>query len=246
MRRLLLLLVAFFFSASVAWAVAGPSSSKSYDGNGDEVDWGNINDVTTNDVSYCMWINPTDDNSEDWWFGKSTNTSTPNAGYSLGSYVTGDTSGCEVSDGTGLQSAFGASDIDGKWTFVCCVWDSTNDDLTTYENAVSVGSDTADTIGSLSNAVSLQNGENAGDVDDALGLAAYASIFLSKQLTVMEMTELMWKPEGIASSISFVASILATGTEKDWVGNVSATVSGTVTPSTNGAPPVMFGLGLPL
>lgn len=228
------------------WAVAGPSSSKSYDGNGDEVDWGNINDVTTNDVSYCMWVNPTEDASEDWWIGKATDASAGNAGYALRTVSTGDTSTCNVSDATTLQGAVGVSDLDGIWTFVCCVWDTTNDDLYVYENATNTGSDTADTIGSLSNAVNLQNGENAGDTADASGLAAYASIFLSKQLTVVEITELMWKPEGIASSISFAASILATGTEKDWVGNVTGSATGTVTPSTNGAPPVLFGLGLPL
>ena len=57
MRRLLLLLVACFFSTSTAWAVVG--SSRSFDGTNDEVDWGDTLDVTTNDVSECVWVNMT-------------------------------------------------------------------------------------------------------------------------------------------------------------------------------------------
>ena len=245
MRRLLLLLVAFFFSASVEWAVAGPSSSKSYDGTNDEVDWGNINDVTTNDVSWCMWASMNETATQDVLLAKKGTFTNTSAGYALRQSST-DVQSCEVSDATTQQVAAGTTDTDGAWYFTCCVWDSTADDLIVYVNGVNEGSDTADTIGSLTNTSNLQNGEFDDNTGDANGLAAYASIFLSYKLTAVDMAELYWKPEGIATSISFVASILATGTEKDWVGNVSATVSGTVTPSTNGAPPVLFGLGLPL
>ena len=129
--------------------------------------------------------------------------------------------------------------------FACCVWDATNDDLTVYENGVSVGSDTTGSVGSLTNTLNLQAGETADNSGDAAGLMAFASIFLSKILSVTEMIEIMWKPEGMADSVAFIAPLMGDATEPEWVAKLSGTVSGTDAANGSG-PPVMFGLGLPL
>ena len=240
------LLITSFFCISLplsAWATVG--ASRSYDAVNDEVDWGANVDVTTNDVSYCTWVKPTEDDSSDYWIGKGSS-SGGGTGYGLLTMITTDASRCGVGDGTTNQAATG-NDIDGVWTFVCCVWDSTNDDLFLYENNTNVASDTADTLGSITTTSSLQSGETNGNSDDASGLVAYASIFLSKQLTAVEMAEIYWKPEGMVDSLSFMAPLQATATtEPDWsAGKLGGTVSGSDTGSNDG-PPVLFGLGLPL
>lgn len=241
MRILVVLLALVLATPSPAWAVV--QSSRIFDGANDEVDWGNNVDVTTNDVSWCIWVNATEDASTDFWFGKRDSLAASAAGYAINQNAS-DQFVCHAGDGTTDQVATSGNDTDAVWTFGCCVWDGTGDDLTTYENGVSVASDTADTIGSLTNIRNLQSGEDHGNTNDAAGNVCFASIFLSKQLTVTELLEIMWKPEGIGS-YDFSAPIMGDATEPEWAAKLSGTVSGTDAANGSG-PAVMFGLGLPL
>ena len=188
-----------------------------------------------------MWGNPTEDAGDDFWLGKKSGTST-SAGYDL-EQNSSDQFVCRAADGIAGQSS-GGSDLDGVWTFVCCEWNGTDDDMFTYENGVQVASDTTGTVGSLTNTVNLTAGESDGNSSDATGSACFGSIFLSKLLSVTEMLELMWKPEGIGSS-DFAAPLMGDATEPEWAAKLSGTVSGT--DAANGKqPPVLFGLGLPI
>jgi len=242
MRYLLLIFWLLSYMAMPSgWATV--TSSRSFDGTNDEVDWGNVVDVTTNDVSYCIWYKATEDATLDVWIGKR-NGGDPNVGYVL-QQLASDVTNCRCDDNTTTQVASGTADTDGAWYFACCIWDSANDDLFVYENGSQVGSDITGTVGSLTNTLNLQSGETADNGGDALGSVAFGSIFTSKQLTVVEMLEIMWKPEGIADSVAFVAPIMGDATEPEWVAKLSGTVSGTDAANGSG-PPVFFGLGLPL
>ena len=139
-RALVVLCCVVLHSVTLEAAV---QSSRTFDGANDEVDWGNNVGITTNDASVCIWVNPTEDASTDVWLSKKSSGG-GNSGYQVSQNNT-DQHFCELDDGTTTQGATSGSDRDAVWTFVCCVWDSTGDDLTLYENAISAGSDTTGT-----------------------------------------------------------------------------------------------------
>ena len=238
MRSLKLAIIALLFTAQ-AWAGA----SRSFDGTNDEIDMGNVLDVTTGSVSLCQWIKPTDDADADTWLGKK-NSATTAAGYHIRQGV-GDPHGAVIADGTNQIVSASPNDLDGVWTYVCSVYDgvlsSTN---LLYENGVQVDSDANILVLSLTNAVVLQIGETADDATDANGLASYGSVWVGTILNVQQISELMWKPD-MAELASGFWPLWGDSPEIDLsAGAVGGTVTGATTSSDG--PPVMFGGGLPL
>jgi hypothetical protein len=212
------------------------ASSRDFDGANDEVDWGNVMNVTTNDASWCIWVEMDSDTAADNFLGKKDSTSATVAGYrAFGG--SDETAQCEVSDAVTEQNP-GGSNIAGVWTHLCCVWDSTNDDLFVYQNAVQTASDTTGTLGSLSNTVNLQNGENADDSQDANARLAFGEIYLSKILTGSELLETFHKVGSLAAD--FRAPLMGDNAEREWQGKLTGTVSGTDASSASG-PPTMMG-----
>ena len=228
MRRFLPLLLCWPLLTGAA------ASSRLFDGANDEVDWGNVMDVTTNDVSWCVCFNGTEDASDDFPLGKRSGTA---LGYNTYQTST-DEARCVVDDDVVVQSAVGTADIDGVWTHICCVWNSTDDDLFLYEGAVQTASDVADTIGTLTNAANLQSGEASDNANDANGLVAFASIYLSKVLTASEVLEEFHKVGSLAAD--FRAPIMGDNPEPEWQAKLSGTQSGTDASSASG-PPTMMG-----
>lgn len=231
MRRLLPLLLCYPLLCGAA------ASSRDFDGTNDEVDWGNVMNVTTNDASWCIWGNMDESAAVDYWLGKSNATGVTDTGYRA-IQGSGDLSSCEVTDGTTEQTVDGLVDTDATWVHLCCVWDSTNDDLFLYENGVLIASDTVGTVGSLTNTLNLQSGENNSNGQDVNGRLAFGEVYLSKILTASELLETLHKVGSLAAD--FRAPIMGDATEPEWQGKLSGTVSGTDTSSTSG-PPTMMG-----
>ena len=238
MKNLLVTLILLLQCLNV-WAAA----SRSFDGTNDEIDMGNVHDVTTGSVSLCEWIKPTDDADADTWLGKK-NSATTAAGYHIRQGTT-DPHGAVIADGTNQITSASPNDLDGVWTYVCSVYDgvlsSTN---LLYENGVQVDSDTNILVVSLTNAIVFQIGETADDATDANGLAAYGSVWVGTILNVQQISEIMWKPD-LAEQASGFWPLWGDATEIDLSANANTgTVTGAVT--SGDGPPVMFGGGLPL
>ena len=237
MKNLLVTLI-LLLQCLNAWAAA----SRSFDGASDEIDMGNVLDVTTGDVSLCAWIKSTEDADADHWLGKKNN-AIASAGYHIRQAVA-DTHGAVIADGTDQLISASAVDSDGIWTWVCSVYNGSTQTNLLYEFAVQTDSDTNTSVGSLTNAVALQIGETADDGSDANGLAAYASVWVSKIMTQVEVAEFMWKPD-MAEIASGFWPLWGDATEIDLSANAN---TGTVTGATTSGdgPPVMFGGGLPI
>ena len=239
MRWLLFLLC--LSVATPVWAGA----SRSFDGTDDYIDMGNVLDVTTNDVSQCIWIKVTpDDANFDEIIGRRGGGGT-SAGYRLRQRNTDDFPASQAMDGVDTANAAGTTDLDLSWFFVCGTWNQTTNDSIVYVNAISEGTINNSAVDSLTNAVNFQIGTNSDGTNDLKGLAAYGHNYLSKVLSVVEVTELMWNPGSITDSLSGFWPLWGASTEQDLSGNGrTGTVTGATT-STDG-PPVMIGGYLPV
>ena len=230
MRRFLPLLLCWPLLMGAA------ASSRIYDGTNDETDFGAVLDVTTNDVSQCIWVNTTEDASVDFIQGKKNGTGTA-AGYLLACPGT-DTITFHIADGTDESHATGSSDNDGVWVFACGTWNAATTTASIYVNETLEDTTTNALVGSLTNAVNFQVGEGPPDDNDANMLAAYGQVYLSKVLTLSEMAEAHHKIGSLAAD--FLAPLVGDNPEPDWQGKLSGTVSGTDASSTSG-PPTMMG-----
>lgn len=238
MKRLIPLLI--------CWPILMGASigSRSFDGTNDNISMGNKLNVTTNSFSSCMWVKMTEDASADRLFGKRNSDTAPSAGYSL-RQSTSDLFTGRVDDATNLAAGNGTTDADAVWTSECMLWDASAKTAAVYVNAALDGTtETNLSEGSLSNAVNFVIGEDAAGGNDAAMLASYTSVWLSKVLTSVEMSEFQYNPEIVMTPNAFFP-FWGASTEQDLSGNgVTGTVTGAST-STDG-PPVSFGMMLPL
>ena len=160
MRIIKLILIGLLITSNAFAAV-----SRSFDGANDEIDMGNVLDVTTGNVSVCMWIKSTEDADADHWIGKKNNTTTT-AGYHIRQAVA-DTHGAVIADGVDQIISASTVDSDGIWTWVCTVYNGSTQTNVLYEYAIQVDSDTNVAVGSLTSTVVFQIGETADDGSDA-------------------------------------------------------------------------------
>lgn len=219
---------------------------RSFDGTGDNIIMGDVLDVTTGNVSVCIWVNMTEDADADTLIGKKNAQASSAAGYLLSQDPTGDVFTFRVSDATQQVQSSSTTDPDGVWAFACGTYTASTEATRLYVNAVQEDTDSVANIDSLSNAVAFQIGEQPNGLNDMIGLAVYGTQF-SAVLTVVEIVELMWKPESIVISTpnGFWPMFGGDSPEIDLSLNAN---TGTVSNATTNAdgPPVGFGGLLPL
>jgi hypothetical protein len=241
MKKLYIILICSLLSLGAA--------SLNFDNANDEVDMGNVLDVTTGDVSFCIWVKSNEAAQNDWNLGKKNNfdiTNGVNSGYGMMERSANDTTACFISDTDGHgKTAEGNTDNDGVWTFQCCVWNASTEVIRLYRDGAQEASGTgAGNIDSLTTASEFAIGEDGAEANDYNGLQAYASQFGSV-LTVEEINELRWKPEMIVANRGGFWTLWGESPATDLSGNgFAGTLSGVS--ASNDGPPVMFGGGLPL
>ena len=217
------------------------AASRSFDGTDDEIDMGNVLDVTTGSVSVCAWVKPTEDAETDTWLGKKTGIALdPSAqpGYVL-RQGSGDKGVFGADDGTTTRNATGTIDPDGVWTHYCGVWNGSTDVAEIFANGVSEATNSTGAIGSLTNTVVLQSGGTANNANDSLGLQSHSHVFLSV-LTVQQINDAMWFPERSGAIPDGYWPFWGDSPEIDLSLNANTgTVTGATT-STDG-PPVAYG-----
>lgn len=230
-------LIIIFLLLSVNLCFAG--ASRDLDGTDDEIDMGDVLDVSTGDVSICGWANTREDAGADWLIGRKNDNLNTTAGYGFRQGAANDLWQCLISDGSEQIATSVSTDSDAVWAFVCCAYSASSETAFMYYNGVADGSGTTANIDSLSNAVEFAMGENGAEGDDFIGQLAYGLQF-NKLLTDVEVAELYWKPHIIVESIGGFWPMWGDSPEQDLSGNNNdGTVSNT-TVSTSG-PPVMIG-----
>ena len=146
--------LAFFLCLTMAtpvWAGA----SRNCDGNNDEMTPGNTFNVTTGDVSVCMWGDIGTSTAPQHWIGKKNDKSTA-AGYALGN-DSAETAGMWVADGTDQNTqGFGTSIVTG-WHHLCGTWEGATQTNALYVDGVLDDSGTSTDVGSLTNAINLRS-----------------------------------------------------------------------------------------
>ena len=240
MRRALLFVLCWLLASPGVWA----ESSRDYDGTGDEIDFGNNLNVTTNDVSYCAYVFVAAGNSTFFWMGRRAAVAATDPGYSLASNLSENLQ-VETADGTDEATCTGTT-LFNRWTLACGIWDSSTQTITGYKNGVSDCTNTNTAVGSLTNAVAFTSGQNDAGGNDAKGQIAYGYVYLSRQLTVVEMLELVWKPESIPASLEAFWPLW--GSDSPEIDLSYNNYTGTVTNATasGNGPRVSFGDMLPL
>src|SRR3990167_2298055 len=108
----LLLAILIIFNAQFAWADA----SRSFDGSGDHIIMGNVLDITTGDVSICIWVNMTEDADADILIGKKSAIGSGVAGYVL-YQNSSDLVNFRLGDATTNLISVTTTDIDAIWYF---------------------------------------------------------------------------------------------------------------------------------
>lgn len=218
------------------------ASSRTFDGTNDEIDFGNVVNIGTGNVSLCSWAKLTEDAGADIILGKISNAAGTAAGYVLRQNAS-DIIHVIASDATDTASCQTGTDLDDSWFFVCLLWDATSKTVYAYTNGSLDCSATNTDVGSLSNSVSLQAGETSSDGDDLTGSLAYQVIHSTKIYTDWEMSQMQWLPGTIVDSINGFFPYWGNSPEIDLSGNgLSGTVAGSSI--TIDGPPIMFGGGL--
>ena len=221
------------------------AASRSFDGVNDNISMGNVLDVTTGNVSLCIWAKPTESANSEQLIGKKSGVGASLAGYVLQRESTTDLISMRASDGAQQGQSNSTTDIDGVWGFACGTFTAPTETTTIAINNVQEDSDITANIDSLTNAVNFQSGEQPNALNDYTGLLAYGMQF-SAVISVVEMAELMWKPESIViNTPNGFWPFWGDATEIDLSANDN---TGTVTGATTSSdgPPVFFGSGLPL
>lgn len=233
----------------LCWPLLTGGASRSFDGANDEITFGNLINTTTGNQTVCVWWKGTDDASADFIFGKKGDLTAATLGYAI-SQTSGDIDTYNVGDGTESVTSSG-TDQDGAWVWICGTWNSTSEVTILYENGVQVDTDTTANMDTLSNASELQMGEDHNNGNDALGLIALGYINGNVVMPVLEINEIMWKPDSVYMSlagdnVSLIIPLWGDSPEQDISGiNRDGTIVAGTTISQDG-PPIMFGNGLPL
>lgn len=249
MKRLVVLGLVVVLAAvpvDVRYLASTPTAEatvRSLDGANDEVDMGNVLNVTTGDVSNCHWVNMGSDNAFDWISGKKETTGT-GAGWRL-SQASTDVASCNVADGTTELTSNSTTSIQSNWRSVCCTWDGTNDDQHLYVDGIEEDTDTSAGLGSLTNAFEYAVGESGDEnTADGDGLVGPTHVFL-RELRPAELTDLMYIPDGNGETLSGFWLMIGDSPEQDLSGsNFDGTVSNATTNA--GGPPYMLGHQAPL
>ena len=241
MRKLALYLLILMLIPGLCFGAA----SRSFDGVNDNISMGSVLNVTTGNVSLCIWSKTTENAVGDILVGRKGSAGADTAGYHLRQGTSVDTVDTRIADGTEQLASSSTTDIDGAWYFVCGTYNSTTETTVLYISGTQEDTDSLANMDSLTNTVSFIIGESGIGGGDATGLMAYSMQF-SSILTAVEVNELMWKPEIIViSTPNGFWPLWGDSTEIDLSGNgLTGTVTGATTSSDG--PPVMFGSGLPL
>ena len=244
---MLRVLVCWLLLTSLVWSDA----SRDFDGTGDFLDMGNINNVTTGDVSLCGWLD-VDVGTNIGCLGCKRNSyaTATDAGYGL-YYTAAEAASFRVCDGVAIFGSIGTTNLDTgtRWKALCGTWDATSEITTVYVDGAQDDTDDYAGVGSLSNTVVFRAGSSAGGGQQVNGRLTYVQQW-AVILTLVEINEIMWFPERITTASSTTWGGLwpiwgSDSPEIDLSGDGSTgTVNGT-TANADG-PPVMFGGGLPL
>lgn len=132
----------------------------------------------------------------------------------------------------------------GVWKHSSCAWQNSasTGDPTIYKNATSLGSPNANATSTLADgANAMIFGLTESDTEDYDGQMAHVQYF-NRKLTLIEITELMWKPQYISAELGLWP---LWGTESPEPNLVAATPTGTVTGATESSdgPPIFFAMG---
>lgn len=153
-----------------------------------------------------------------------------NSGNKIITFTQGGNSGCQSSLSTGV------------WYYVNSIFSQSTNALNMYIDGSNVYTNSTYTNNSAVSSPLVRFGANATPTNYYSGLLSNQQLFI-RNLTLVEMSELRWKP-GIIPSPGFWP-FWGDSTEIDLSGNGnSLTLTGTSTSSDG--PPVMFGSGLPL
>lgn len=233
------LLLAFCFVILLALP-SESMPSRPFDGTDDEIDYGNVLNVTTGNVTVCANFQTTEDASRDHLVGKKDNDA--GAGYRL--YQTsGDLIAFQVT-GSSQTSVSSGGDYDGVWIHTCGTWDGTAKTTRILVNGVEEATHTNGSVGSLTITSNMNVGESHADDDDANARIAHVQVFL-RIITDVEINEVRWFPERIVSNAYW--PLMGNSPEIDLSGNGrTGTVSGTAGSTTDGPKTIIYGGGLPL
>lgn len=243
MRKLISIVVSLFLFASTCYSEAGRSWS---DSGTERVSPGNVNDVTTGNLTIGLWVKLTEDASSDGLIVKKRAETVANIGYAM--YQTNtDLISAAVGDGAVNLTCSSGRDNDGIWTFAVLTWDGTGNNLVLYENLAQSCSPLATPVGSLTTTFNFNIGNNGLAGNAANGVLSHA-FFYPVILNSWQMAELKCKPDTpvrVGTYSYWPVWGQSGGNEKDYSpSNVTAAVTGT-TLSTDG-PPIMLAGGLPL
>ena len=217
------------------WAAA----SRSFDNVNDNVNIGNVLDVTTGDVSLACWNRPNDDAEADGIFGKKGDNSATTAGYAIRQNTT-DASATTISDATDQANDGSGVAMDDNWYFAAGTWTASTETSENITNGSTNGGTAVLNVDSLSSTSNLMVGGYSGGGNDYNGEIAYCSVFLNVVFTEQQREEVRWFPDRPGINSDGFWPLWGDSPEIDLSANANTgTMEGTTT-STDG-PPVMFG-----
>lgn len=233
MRKLAVLLI--------CWIGLTGAASTSFDGANDDVQMGDVLDVSTGNVSVCAWAKMTEDAGGDFILSKRSNTGAGDEGYVL-RQVSDDQADFTVNDGSASYSSR-LTDIDGAWYGMIGTWDATDEITELFLNGASVDSDDHTGVGSItSTGTVLAFGEGNGANEDVTGLIAYGAVFKDSDFTVKEALVFQFYPCLAASNFEadgFWPLWGADATEFDRAAGSTGTISNATT-SADGPPVALW------
>lgn len=249
MKSLVLFLLCLSLTTPV-WAEA----SRSFDGTNDRLDIGGGGsfNVTTGNMSVCIWLEVTATAGAQAWIGKKNGLSAE-AGYKLGN-DSAETAGFWVADGTDRNDqGFGTSIVTG-WHHLCGSWEGGTQENIIYVDGALNDSGINTSVGSLTNdTVNFTIGEEEDGGGDATGIASYGWA-CGVLITPIYVLEQMWNPEvGMLSGTCSQSSmslwpVWGSNSPEIDLGGAGTTrdLAVTGTAASASGPPVAFGGMLPL
>jgi hypothetical protein len=166
-------------------SVGGPNvTSAVFDATGDIIDWGNVNDVTTGDVSWGIWFRAgSSDTGFSWLLGKGGGSSSTYPGYRV--YINdSDQLVAQVADGSVARTKQSTPTTfrDGLWYAVVATLDRTADELVLQHRpfggdwTTETAFDTSTLTGSLTSTEEFRSGRHGNDGSQFIGQVAAAFV----------------------------------------------------------------------
>ena len=242
MAKLIHLFIVILLFSHLLW---GDGSRSFDDSSGQNMSGGNINDVTTGNLTTWAWMKSTEDASVDAVIGKARSLSVNFAGYGIHQSAT-DLYTAKVYDGTTAASCVSAVDRDGAWTFLLMTWNGTANAIMLYEGNEAACISAIVPVGSLTNGFNFEVGNAGTNAEPANGQIAFAGFANAVAATNLRQ-ELMFRPESVFAQtlnnnvISWPSWGQSGGSEESFQQSTNLTVT-SVKLSDDG-PPVMIGVG---